>query len=163
MEAPYHISWQSPVGWLALRAGEEGLRSIAFTDDEPPAYMGEEPLPDFMEAAIIQLKAWFSGKLLKFDLPLDEVGTPFQKKVWEQVREIPFGHTISYGALARQLGDIKAVRAVAAANGANPLALITPCHRVIGSDGSLTGYAWGLERKEKLLDLERPYKQTSLF
>jgi methylated-DNA-[protein]-cysteine S-methyltransferase len=103
---------------------------------------------------IIQLDEYFNNKREAFDLKLDLKGTDFQKKVWEELLKIPFGKTISYKDLSLKLGNVKAIRAVAAANGANPVSIIVPCHRVIGSDGSLTGYAGGLWRKRWLLDLE---------
>ncbi len=101
-----------------------------------------------------QLREFFAGTRKKFDVPLDIEGTDFQKKVWEELQKIPFGKTISYKTLSENLGDVKAIRAVGKANGQNPIAIIIPCHRVIGSDGSLTGYAGGLAIKEKLLHLE---------
>jgi methylated-DNA-[protein]-cysteine S-methyltransferase len=101
--------------------------------------------------------------LFGFQLKLNPQGTPFQKKVWESLHEIPFGKTTSYLELSRKLGNQKAIRAVAAANGKNPLWIVVPCHRVIGTDGSLTGYAGGLWRKKWLLELENPSSQTSLF
>lgn len=101
-----------------------------------------------------QLREFFAGTRKKFDVPLDIEGTEFQKKVWNELKKIPYGKTISYKTLSEKLGDIKAIRAVGKANGQNPIAIIIPCHRVIGSDGSLTGYAGGLAIKEKLLHLE---------
>lgn len=113
--------------------------------------------------AVEQLKAYFSGKLRSFDIQTDLEGTSFQQKVWKELRNIPFGKTISYLELSKRLGDVKAIRAVASANGRNPLWIIIPCHRVIGSDGSLTGYAGGLYRKKWLLEHEGVIKQQSLF
>lgn len=101
-----------------------------------------------------QLKEYFAGTRKEFNIPLDLEGTDFQKKVWSELQKIPYGKTISYKRLAEKLGDVKAIRAVGKANGQNPVAIIIPCHRVIGSDGSLTGYAGGLDIKEKLLHLE---------
>ena len=101
-----------------------------------------------------QLKEYFAGTRKVFDVPLDVVGTEFQKRVWTELRKIPYGKTISYKTLSEKLGDVKAIRAVGKANGQNPIAIIIPCHRVIGSDGRLTGYAGGLDIKEKLLHLE---------
>lgn len=109
-----------------------------------------------------QLMEYFSGKRKAFDLPLAITGTGFQKKVWEELRHIPYGKTLSYLGLSRQIGNVKAIRAVGHANGQNPLAIIIPCHRVIGSDGSLTGYAGGLWRKKWLLEHEGALLQTSL-
>ena len=108
-----------------------------------------------LKETIRQLRAYFSGKLEQFDLPLAPEGTPFQLEVWRRLCEIPYGETISYGELARRIGNPNASRAVGLANGSNPIAIIIPCHRVIGSNGKLTGYGGGLPIKEKLLALER--------
>ena len=116
-----------------------------------------------MEDAIIQLQEYFEGKRKQFTIRLNPQGTNFQKKVWQKLLEIPFGTTISYQQLSNQLGDSKAIRAVANANSKNPLWIIIPCHRVIGSDGSLTGYAGGLWRKKWLLEHENPSLQQRLF
>jgi methylated-DNA-[protein]-cysteine S-methyltransferase len=102
-----------------------------------------------------QLQEYFAGELREFDIPLLMEGTEFQKRVWKTLQTIPYGETISYGELAKKIGDSKAVRAVGAANGQNPIPIIVPCHRVIGSDGSLTGFGGGIENKRKLLELER--------
>lgn len=109
-----------------------------------------------------QLKEYFSRQRKEFDLPLEILGTEFQKKVWDELKKIPYGETISYGELANRMGDKNLMRAVAAANGANPIPIIIPCHRVIGSDGSLTGYGGGLDVKQKLLELEGSWS-LSLF
>ena len=110
-----------------------------------------------------QLSAYFSGELKLFDLPVLMVGSDFQLKVWKLLQEIPFGNTDSYAGLSEKLGDVKAIRAVATANGANAISIIVPCHRVIGSDGSLTGYAGGLKTKRRLLRLENAFAQGELF
>jgi methylated-DNA-[protein]-cysteine S-methyltransferase len=151
------------VGRLLL-AGEAGaLRWLAFVEGryafspEPGWEHAEEP---FAEARR-QLHAYFAGDLVAFDLPLAAEGTPFQQAVWKALVEIPYGETISYGELARRIDKPSAVRAVGAANGQNPLAIVVPCHRVIGSNGKLTGYGGGLHVKEALLALER--KQRPLF
>ena len=112
---------------------------------------------------MFEVNEYFDGKREVFTLDLNPEGTDFQKKVWDALLTIPFGKTTSYLELSKTLGDVKAIRAVAAANGKNPLWIIVPCHRVIGSDGSLTGYAGGLHRKQWLLEHESPFKQTSLF
>lgn len=113
--------------------------------------LSEDPV---VEKAFVQLREYFSRQRKEFDLPLKILGTEFQKKVWEELKKIPYGETISYGELANRMGDKNLMRAVAAANGANPIPIIIPCHRVIGSDGSLTGYGGGLDVKQKLLELE---------
>ena len=147
----------SPVGPLLLAADDVGLRRIIFMNGRDRA----QPSPDWVldrsafAETIRQLKAYFSGELEAFDLPLAPEGTPFQLQVWRQLCEIPYGETISYGELARRIGNFKASRAVGLANGANPIPIIIPCHRVIGSNGKLTGYGGGLPIKEKLLALER--------
>jgi methylated-DNA-[protein]-cysteine S-methyltransferase len=113
--------------------------------------------------AVSQLQEYFEGKRTQFDFKMNPQGTEFQQKVWKGLLQIPYGKTMSYLDLAKQLGDVKAIRAVASANGKNPLWIVVPCHRVIGTDGSLTGYAGGLWRKKWLLELENPTLQQSLF
>lgn len=120
-------------------------------------------IPKELKPAVDQLAEYFEGKRTHFELKLNPEGTEFQKKVWKKLEEIPFGKTISYQQIANQLGDPKVIRAAASANGKNPIAIIIPCHRVIGSDGSLTGYAGGLHRKKWLLEHESPSKQGVLF
>lgn len=148
---------ETPVGRLLL-AGEAGaLRWVAFTRGRHARRPGRgwrASAPPFAEARR-QLAAYFAGRRTAFDLPLAPEGTPFQLAVWGALREIPYGKTISYADLARRLGRPEAVRAVGAANGRNPLAIVVPCHRVIGSDGRLTGYGGGLAAKQRLLALER--------
>src|SRR5690606_10608058 len=122
-----------------------------------------DQIPDGLKDAAQQLREYFAGTRRDFQLRLNPKGTDFQKSVWNELLQIPYGTTISYLALSRRLGDVKAIRAVAAANGQNPFWIVVPCHRVIGSDGSLTGYAGGLWRKKWLLEHESPYKQQTLF
>jgi len=116
-----------------------------------------------MNEALLQIKAYFEGRLQHFNLPVEPAGTVFQRLVWDEVMKIPYGQTLSYSKLSLRCGDEKKVRAVAAANAANPLAIVIPCHRIIGSNGQLTGYAWGLERKEWLLRHEQSRSQLSFF
>ena len=153
----------SPVGRLLLAGDEGALRYLLFVDGRHPA--GPEPgwqqADEPFREAMRQLDAYFAGELTEFSLPLEPAGTAFQRSVWAALCDIPYGETISYGELARRIGKPQAVRAVGAANGQNPLAIVVPCHRVIGSDGKLTGYGGGLETKEALLALER--KQRPLF
>lgn len=149
----------TPLGTARLQAGPSGVCSISISDPEDIA----ENIPPALEPACSQLREYFQGTRKWFDLPLDPQGTDFQKTVWNALLEIPYGQTLSYMDLAKRLGDPKAIRAVAAANGQNPLWVVVPCHRVVGSDGSLTGYAGGLHRKKWLLDHESPNKQQSLF
>jgi methylated-DNA-[protein]-cysteine S-methyltransferase len=148
---------ESPAGPLLLVADDSGLREILFVNGrhaaKPDPGWREDAAP-FGEAGR-QLRAYFAGELREFALPLAPQGTEFQLKVWKQLGNIPYGATISYGELARRIGNPKASRAVGLANGANPIPIIIPCHRVIGSNGKLTGYGGGLPIKEKLLELER--------
>ena len=120
-------------------------------------------IPECLRECVQQLKEYFKGERTNFNLLLNPQGTKFQKLVWQELCDIEYGKTISYLVQSKQIGDIKAVRAVAAANGKNPISIVIPCHRVIGSDGSLTGYAGGVWRKKWLLDYENPLKQLSLF
>ena len=148
---------ESPVGILMLAGDSEGLADIRFMEGRHPATPPEaswiEDDKPFREA-VAQLRAYFDGKLREFNMPLAPKGTQFQLQVWSALREIPYGKTISYAELARRIDKPKAVRAVGAANGRNPLAIVIPCHRVIGSDGSLTGYGGGMRNKQLLLALE---------
>lgn len=141
----------SPLGWLAIESSAAGLRSVAFLDEKDAAADTGDAL---CQEAARQLKAYFAGKRKTFDLPLDASGSVFQLTVWEALLQIPFGETISYGGLSARIGNPKAIRAVGHANGQNPLAIIVPCHRVIGADGTLTGYGGGLWRKKWLLTHE---------
>jgi len=150
---------KTPLGIAQLCGDENGLSSVKVMDEGDIS----PEIPDELKLPIEQLQAYFSGNLKDFDLKLNPQGTDFQKKVWKKLIEIPYGTTTSYLKLSRELGDEKAIRAVASANGKNPLWIIVPCHRVIGSDGSLTGYAGGLHRKKWLLELENPPNQQSLF
>lgn len=154
------VQWlhvDSPVGRLLVAAGGDGLRAIEFPRNRHPVRRddgwieGSHPLID---EARHQLDDYFAGKRTAFDLPLAPRGTPFQLSVWQALRAIPFGDTWTYGDLARHIGQPTAVRAVGAANGRNPIPIVIPCHRVIGSDGTLTGFGGGLPTKEFLLRLE---------
>jgi methylated-DNA-[protein]-cysteine S-methyltransferase len=134
-----------------LAADEKGLRKILFHGD-PEEGWREDPAP--LAEAVRQLRAYFAGELREFNLALAPEGTPFQLRVWRELCNIPYGTTISYGELARRVGSPKGSRAVGLANGANPISIVVPCHRVIGSNGKLTGYGGGLENKKLLLELE---------
>jgi methylated-DNA-[protein]-cysteine S-methyltransferase len=148
----------SPIGKLKLVASEKGLVGILWAEDRPGRVRLSELTEDVKHPVLVkteeQLREYFQGQRRKFTVPLDMRGTPFQKQVWEALLAIPFGETRSYGQLAKQLGNPDATRAVGAANGRNPVAIIAPCHRVIGSSGKLTGFAGGLEAKAHLLSLE---------
>jgi methylated-DNA-[protein]-cysteine S-methyltransferase len=148
---------ESPVEKLLLAGDPNGLQQVLFSTDLRPA----NPDPEWQEDASAlnevarQLKAYFAGELEHFELSLSPQGTPFQQKVWSELQKIPYGETISYGELARRIGNPNASRAVGLANGSNPIPIVIPCHRVIGSNGKLTGYGGGLPIKEKLLALEK--------
>ena len=144
--------YNSPVGYIRIESSEKGISSLVFIDEKGLESQGLESL------FITQIDEYFHRKRTVFNLPLDLQGTEFQKRVWNELLKIPFGKTITYKELALKLGNLKAIRAVGAANGANPVSIIVPCHRVIGTDGSLTGYAGGLWRKKWLLDFESDYK-----
>lgn len=150
----------TPLGCAKIIGNENGIASVSILDTPKEL---SDTIPESLLDCVIQLKEYFNEKRKTFDLKLNPEGTTFQKKVWKQLQTIPFGRTISYLELSKQLGDVKAIRAAASANGKNPLWIIVPCHRVIGSDGSLTGYAGGLHRKQWLLNHESEYKQQSLF
>lgn len=143
----------SPIGTLTLTSNGSALTRLEIASESAAADVSSEP-DAVLTAAREQLDAYFDMRLMQFDLPLAPSGTDFQRRVWELLRAIPFGETISYAELARRLGNPKAMRAVGAANGRNPLMIIVPCHRVIGADGSLTGFGGGIERKRWLLDHE---------
>jgi methylated-DNA-[protein]-cysteine S-methyltransferase len=144
--------YNSPIGWLKICGTEENIVSLNFHDSNPNQDSQRSPL---LENCVQQVYEYFQKKRLLFDLPLLPQGTSFQKLVWGQLLEIPFGMTTSYLEIARRIGDPKAIRAVGGANGKNPIAIIIPCHRVIGASGKLVGYGGGLWRKEWLLKHER--------
>ncbi|AJA07885.1 methylated-DNA-protein-cysteinemethyltransferase [Sphingopyxis fribergensis] len=149
----------SPVGELTLVANDRGLAAILWENDKPDRVrlgtMSEKPDHPVLVETERQLGEYFAGERRSFDVPLSFAGTDFQKRVWAALLAIPFGETRSYGEIADQLGNPGASRAVGAANGRNPISIIAPCHRVVGSNGKLTGFAGGLEAKAFLLDLER--------
>ena len=155
----YYTWTESPVGRLLLAADDGGLRHLIFEPATPRSNWREDVTPPLRDT-IRQLRAWFAGELREFDLTLAPEGPAFHQRVWRELCNIPYGETISYGELARRIGSPNASRAVGRANGANPIAIVIPCHRVIGSNGKLTGYGGGLPRKEFLLALE--HKQMPL-
>ncbi|HLT51443.1 MAG TPA: methylated-DNA--[protein]-cysteine S-methyltransferase [Arenibacter sp.] len=151
---------ETPLGITKIEGDEQGIKGITvFNSDEKLS----DIIPEVLEDAIYQLREYFEGSRKEFSLTLNPEGTEFQKNVWRALERIPYGKTISYLEFSKTLGDPKAIRAVASANGKNPLWIVVPCHRVIGSDGSLTGYAGGLHRKKWLLEHENPSPQQSLF
>jgi methylated-DNA-[protein]-cysteine S-methyltransferase len=155
----FYKTIDSPVGRLKLVANADGLAAVLWPDDDPRrvplASLEEAPAHPTLVAAERQLQDYFAGRREKFSLRLAFRGTAFQRKVWTALTAIPFGETRSYAQIARQIGRPKAVRAVGAANGRNPLSIVAPCHRVVGADGRLTGFAGGLKTKAFLLRLER--------
>nr|WP_025741966.1 methylated-DNA--[protein]-cysteine S-methyltransferase [Aquimarina pacifica] len=152
---------ETPLGTATIVGDENGISRVSVAD------MGADKItttiPIYLQDAVSQLQEYFRGERTVFELSINPPGTDFQKKVWAELVKIPFGKTVSYLDIAKRLGDPKSIRAAATANGKNPLWIIVPCHRVIGSDGSLTGYAGGLWRKKWLLDHESSAKQQSLF
>lgn len=150
---------KTPLGIAAIVGDKDGV-SVISVDDHGEV---STEIPIILQEAVSQLQDYFEGKRTSFDFKLNPKGTEFQKKVWHSLVDIPFGKTRTYLEQSKILGDVKAIRAVASANGKNPLWIVVPCHRVIGSDGSLTGYAGGLWRKKWLLEHENPSSQQSLF
>ena len=150
----------TPLGFTEIQGDENGISKIHVMNEDVEI---STKIPEELKEAVLQLQDYFDGKRTTFTFPLNPSGTDFQKKVWDELLHIPFGKTCSYLDLSKKLGDVKAIRAVASANGKNPLWIVVPCHRVIGTDGSLTGYAGGLWRKKWLLEHENPSSQQSLF
>jgi methylated-DNA-[protein]-cysteine S-methyltransferase len=150
---------KTPLGIAKIMGDENGISVISVSDEGIISSI----IPSILKESVSQLNDYFEGKRNDFTFKLNPSGTEFQQKVWKGLLEIPFGKTMSYLELSKKLGDVKAIRAVASANGKNPLWIVVPCHRVIGTDGSLTGYAGGLWRKKWLLEHENPTTQQSLF
>ncbi len=151
---------KTPLGITLIEGDAFGISKIWVYDEE---FTVSDRIPEELQEAATQIQEYFEGNRNHFSFRMNPAGTDFQKKVWNALLEIPFGKTVSYHELAVKLGDVKAIRAVASANGKNPLWVVVPCHRVIGADGSLTGYAGGLWRKKWLLEHENPPIQQSLF
>ncbi|MEJ2162694.1 MAG: methylated-DNA--[protein]-cysteine S-methyltransferase [Robiginitalea sp.] len=149
----------TPLGTACITGDSSGIFSVKLTQDQKIS----DNIPVLLQPACNQLEEYFRGTRKTFELLLNPQGTEFQQRVWMALSGIPYGKTTSYLQLARELGDPRAVRAVAAANAKNPLWIVLPCHRVIGSDGDLRGYAGGLDRKKWLLNHESPHRQASLF
>ena len=148
------LTFESPIGFLTLTGTNEALTSICFGTSG----YAFNPSPLLIKA-VQELREYFDGKRREFDIPLAPEGTEFQKKVWRELQAIPYGETRSYGEIAKAVGSPRASRAVGMANNKNPIPILIPCHRVIGADGSLTGYAGGMEAKKLLLDLEKKHKR----
>jgi methylated-DNA-[protein]-cysteine S-methyltransferase len=154
----------SPVGPLTLAGRGEALAHLRMVDQtHEPSRAGWVPDDHAFPEAVEQLAGYFAGQRTHFDVPLDVIGTDFQRCVWAALLTIPYGHTRSYGEIAQQIGSPGAFRAVGLANGRNPIGIIVPCHRVIGSNGSLTGYGGGLDRKRLLLEMEKSEDKLTLF
>ena len=163
----YSAYYLSPLGKLQISGSDVAISGVAFEGDsgfvaESDAANGAG-LPPLFDEAIAQLRAYFAHDLQVFDLPLQMLGTAFQCRVWGALCGVGYGETSTYGAIAQVLGDMKAVRAVGAANGRNPIAIVVPCHRIIGGNGALVGYAGGLWRKQWLLEHERKHNTLTLF
>ena len=150
----YTAYYHSPIGQLKLQCSDKYIKTLSFSDIEGPIENDEHKL---LQTCAKQLDEYFSGKRKQFNLPLNQDGTEFQMKIWDLLYRIPYGKTISYNELSKQYGDLKAIRAVASANGKNNIAIVVPCHRVIGSDYSLVGYTGGLWRKKWFIDHEAKY------
>ncbi|AWM13691.1 methylated-DNA--[protein]-cysteine S-methyltransferase [Flavobacterium sp. NRK F10] len=157
METAY---FYTPLGITKIIGDEHGITEISIGHDDV-APTGH--IPQILEKAVVEMEQYFKGIRKDFTFKLNPQGTEFQQKVWTELLKVPFGKTLSYLELSKRLGDVKAIRAVAAANGKNPLWIVIPCHRIIGSNGSLTGYAGGLWRKQWLLEHEQEEKQQTLF
>lgn len=158
-------SMRTPVGELTLYASDRGLRGVLWPgesttlglDAQPLQPTDTDPAATVLRAAVVQLDEYFAGTRRDFDLPLDAQGTEFQRSAWAELRRIPYGSTISYAEQARRLGDVNKSRAVGGANGRNPLSIVVPCHRVVGVNGALTGFAAGVDVKQWLLRHEQTH------
>jgi methylated-DNA-[protein]-cysteine S-methyltransferase len=157
----YQISFNSPLGFLILKSEGQSINEVSFSETD----IQEQNSCAVLETCKEQLADYFSGRLLSFDLPLSPEGTEFQQRVWAELLKIPYGGTITYMEMAVRLGDPKCIRAAGTANGKNPIAIVVPCHRVIGAGNKLTGYAGGIWRKKGLLELEIKHNpaKTTLF
>ena len=161
----FKTTFDSPVSELTLVATGIGLRAVLWPEDEPSRVKLPSPIADstdnpILTRVIAQLQEYFAGRRTEFDIPLDLRGTDFQQLAWRSLASIPYGQTATYGEQARRIGRPKAVRAIGAANGRNPVSIVLPCHRVVGADGSLTGFAGGLDAKRRLLEIEIQYSRN---
>ncbi|MCG7608830.1 MULTISPECIES: methylated-DNA--[protein]-cysteine S-methyltransferase [Mycobacterium] len=164
MTTLHYRTMDSPVGLLTLAGRDGKLMHLRMVDQTyEPSRQGWEVDDNAFPEAVEQLSEYFAGDRTEFDLELDMMGTQFQRRVWQALQAIPYGQTCSYGEIARQIGSPSAFRAVGLANGHNPIGIIVPCHRVIGANGSLTGYGGGLDRKRALLELEKSRTTPALF
>ncbi len=154
MSLLYYTYYQSPVGLLKIGGTDNYIAELSFVDNKEQVVHGEPGISDVIHQCTEELIEFFHGKRRKFDIPVHQDGTEFQKRVWSELLTIPYGKTINYLELSKRIGDVKAIRAAASTNGKNKIAIIVSCHRVIGRNNSLVGYAGGLWRKKWLLDLE---------
>jgi len=152
--------YKSPIGTAKIEGNVDGITSITVIDE---AIETSKTIPTDLQDCVLQLDEFFKGNRKNFNLKLNPKGTEFQKKVWSELLKVTYGKTCTYLEQSKKLGNVKAIRAVASANGKNPIWIVIPCHRIIGSDGSLTGYAGGIWRKKWLLEHENPTTQQSLF
>ena len=156
--------YKTPIGIAKIVGDTNGIQAVSVLDEKEVSDTDlKKSTPYCLQDCVVQLEEYFNGERASFNLTVNPKGTAFQIKVWKSLLNIPYGKTTNYLAQSKALGDAKAIRAVATANGKNPLWIIIPCHRVIGSDGSLTGYAGGIWRKKWLLEHENPLKQQTLF
>jgi methylated-DNA-[protein]-cysteine S-methyltransferase len=161
---PETTYYKSPIGIAKIIGDENGIQSISIVDhDAVSEELLQQEVPQCLQECVVQLNEYFNKERASFNLTVNPKGTQFQIKVWQELLKIPYGKTTTYLQQSKNLGNTKAIRAVASANGKNPLWIVIPCHRVIGSDGSLTGYAGGIWRKKWLLQHENALKQQSLF
>ncbi|MDP3359486.1 MAG: methylated-DNA--[protein]-cysteine S-methyltransferase [Lutibacter sp.] len=160
MESNQTAYYKTPIGTAKIVGDKNGISAVTVIDDDLETSI---EMPKILQDCVKQLDEYFNGSRTAFNLKLNPQGTDFQKKVWKELLNVPFGKTRTYLEQSKQLGDVKAIRAVASANGKNPIWIIIPCHRIIGSNGSLTGYAGGIWRKKWLIAHENPSNQQSLF
>ena len=160
MESNQTAYYKTPIGTAKIVGDKNGISAVTVIDDAMETSL---EIPEVLQDCVQQLTEYFNGTRTEFNLKLNPQGTDFQKKVWKELLLVPYGKTKTYLEQSKQLGDVKAIRAVASANGKNPIWILIPCHRIIGSDGSLTGYAGGIWRKKWLLEHENPSTQQSLF
>lgn len=160
MESNQTAYYKTPIGTAKIVGDENGISAVTVIDDDIET---STEISENLKDCVQQLEEYFNGSKKEFNLKLNPQGTDFQKRVWKELLLVPYGKTRTYLEQSKQLGDVKAIRAVASANGKNPIWILIPCHRIIGSDGSLTGYAGGIWRKKWLLEHENPSTQQSLF
>lgn len=163
LESNQTIYYKTPIGTAKIVGNINGIQSISVLDEGPSIELKTTIIPNYLQECVTQLEEYFNGKRTEFNLKLNPKGTDFQQRVWKELQTIPFSKISTYLEQSKMLGNVKAIRAVASANGKNPIWIVIPCHRVIGSDGSLTGYAGGIWRKKWLLAHENPVKQQALF